>query len=188
MKSYLITDPNYYNNDIKLFKSNLQKTIDNNSIDMICFRDKVSSNFEQLAKVFVEISKQNGLKDIYINNNIELAHKLNTTGVHLTSSQFDKIQYAKQFDLKVIISCHSEEDILMAIKSNVDFITFSPIFNTPNKGEPKGIDKLKDIVSRYNIKIIALGGIITKEHIKKIKNTSCYGFASIRYFIDNKKD
>jgi len=44
----------------------------------------------------------------------------------------------------------------------VDFITYSPIFKTPHKGQAKGIEDLKKMVLRYNVKIIALGGIITK--------------------------
>ena len=182
MKSYLITDSQYYTNDINLFKINLQNSIDNYTIDMICFRDKISSNFEELAKIFVEISRQNSIKEIFINQNIEVAYKLKATGVHLTSMQFDDIEKAKELNLKVIISCHTQQEIKKAISLNIDSITYSPIFNTPNKGEPKGINKLKDIVNRYNIDIIALGGIITKEQIKQLKDTNCYGFASIRYF------
>ena len=65
----------------------------------------------------------------------------------------------------------------------MDFVTYSPIFETPNKGEAKGIENLKTMVDRYNIPIIALGGIITEEQIKAVKETGAYGFASIRYFI-----
>ncbi|HIP12143.1 MAG TPA: thiamine phosphate synthase [Arcobacter sp.] len=182
MKSYLITDPRYYTNDIVKFKRNLQTSLDNHQVDMICFRDKVSSNFEVLANIFVEICRENNIKEIFINQNINIAHKLKVSGVHLTSLQFDKIQEAKILNLKTIISCHTKEEIQKAIDLNVDFITYSPIFDTPNKGEPKGIDKLKEIVKSYNTNILALGGIVAIEQIEQIKDTNCYGFASIRYF------
>jgi len=182
MKSYLITDPKYYTNNIQEFCKILQNTITKNQIDMICFRDKISSNFEELASIFVEISKKNNIPNIFINQNIILAKKLNASGVHLTSLQFDKISDAKNLELKIIISCHTKEEIQKAIELKVDFVTYSPIFDTPNKGKPKGIKNLKDIVDQFNIPIIALGGIVTKEHINKIQNTNCYGFASIRYF------
>ena len=184
MKSYLITDPKYYTNDIVQFKHILQNNIDNNIIDMICFRDKVSSNFEELAKIFVKTSKQNKIKDIFLNSNIKLAHSLKATGVHLTSTQFDNIKDAKKLGLKVIISCHNIDEVEKAILLKVDFITYSPIFDTPNKGEPKGIEMLKEVVIKYDIDIIALGGIVTKEHIIQIEDTNCYGFASIRYFVN----
>ena len=183
MKSYLITDPNIYTNNIQEFESILKTTIQNNSIDYICFRDKKSSNYKELAKSFVKISKQNNITNIFINQYIDLANSLKATGVHLTSKQFDKIAYVKSIGLKSIISTHNEDDIKQAIKNNVDYITYSPIFDTPNKGAAKGIKNLKDIVKKYNdINIFALGGIISDEHIKSVKNTSCFGFASIRYF------
>lgn len=183
MKSYLITDPNIYSSNITTFEKHLNSVIINNNIDFICFRDKQSSNYEQLANSYVKIAKNNNIQNIYINTYINLAISLNITGVHLSSKQFDKIQYAKQNNLKVIISCHNEEDINNAIKSNVDYITYSPIFDTPNKGDPKGIDNLEFILNKYpKVKIFALGGIISKKDVDIINNTNSYGFASIRYF------
>ena len=65
-----------------------------------------------------------------------------------------------------------------------DTLTFSPIFQTPNKGEPKGILKLQEAIDTYkDVNIIALGGIINDEQIKQIEKTKAYAFASIRYFI-----
>jgi thiamine-phosphate pyrophosphorylase len=82
-----------------------------------------------------------------------------------------------------VISCHNEKDIKNAIEQKADFITYSPIFPTPNKGEPKGLEELEKIVKRYPINIIALGGIISNEQIKELEKTGVYGFASIRYFV-----
>jgi len=183
MKSYLITDPKYFTNDKEKFENILLNTISNSNIDYICFRDKVSSNYKELAKVFVNISKNKNIPNIFINSHIDLAYSLNATGVHLTSNQYNKIAYAKSIGLKTIISTHNEEDIQLAIKYKADYITYSPIFDTPNKGKPKGIEELKYIVSNYDINIFALGGIITEKHIQNIKTTNVYGFASIRYFI-----
>ena len=62
-------------------------------------------------------------------------------------------------------------------------VTYSPIFFSPNKGEPKGLEKLKEAVDTFDIDIIALGGIIDEKHIEQIKETNAKGFASIRYFV-----
>jgi thiamine-phosphate pyrophosphorylase len=184
MKSYLITDAIIYSSDIKVFKHTLTNLLAKTKVDYICFRDKISSNYKQLAKEFVDISKKHNIQNIFINQYITLAKELKAHGVHLTSIQFDDISYAKELKLKVIISCHNEDDILKAISSNVDYITYSPIFNTPNKGKPKDIEHLQYIVNKYNhLKIFALGGIISPQHITMIKQTNPYGFASIRYFL-----
>ncbi len=184
MKSYLITDPKYYSNELKLFESTLSTILERTSPDIVCFRDKISENIEELIATFVKVCKEKTIKNIFINSYIELALKYKANGVHLTSTQFDDIPYAKHCGLKVVISCHNEEDIQKAIDEKIDFITYSPIYPTPNKGEPKGIKKLKEVLKKYPIKIIALGGIISKEQVKELeKQTDLYGFASIRYFL-----
>ena len=184
LKSYLITDPKYYSNDIKIFREYLTKVLEKNKIDMICFRDKESKNFEELAIVFVEVCKSFNIKKILINSDFKLAKKLEVNGVHLNSTQFDEIKKAKSLDLFVIISCHNIEDIQKAQRVNADAITYSPIFETPNKGKPLGIDKFKEIAALYkDIRIIALGGIIENIQVKQIAKTKAYAFASIRYFI-----
>jgi thiamine-phosphate pyrophosphorylase len=184
LKSYLITDPKHYSNNEQLFKKNLTKALKNKKVNMACFRDKESSNFESLAKIFIEVCNEFNIKRILINSDYELAKKLGATGVHLNSTQFDKIKEAKNLGLYVIISCHTFNEIEKAQNSYVNAVTYSPIFHSPNKGEAKGITSLKQAISLYeDINIIALGGILSQEELKQIENAKAYGFASIRYFI-----
>ena len=180
---YLISDPSYYSNDKETFEEKLRGVLQNKRVDTACFRDKTSSNTKELAQLFISICKEYNIKNIFINQNITLAKELNYNGIHLTSKQFDKINEAKELGLKTIISCHSFEDIEKAIKLKADMVTYSPIFFSPNKGEPKGIEKLEEVTRKYDIDIIALGGIISDEQVEKIQKTEAKGFASIRYFI-----
>jgi thiamine-phosphate pyrophosphorylase len=184
MIKYLITDPKYYTNNEKRFEEILINVLDKQQIEIACFRDKESSNFEELAKVFIKICKEKNIKEILLNGNYLLAYELNATGVHLTSTQFDEIKKAKDLGLYVIISCHTFEDIQKAIENQANAVTYSPIFETPNKGLQKGIEVLKEAIDKYNnINIIALGGIINEKQIEQISKTKAYGFASIRYFV-----
>ena len=184
MIRYLITDPKYYTNDEKRFEEVLINVLSKNKIDITCFRDKESANYEEIAKIFIKICKERNIKEILINGNYLLAYELNATGVHLTSTQFDDILKAKELGLYVIISCHTFEDIQKAIDYQADAVTYSPIFETPNKGLPKGIKALNEVINKYpNINIIALGGIINDEQIEQISKMKAYGFASIRYFV-----
>ena len=184
LTSYLITDPKYYSNDLELFEKNLRKVLESKKVDMACFRDKTSKNFKELAKIFVKTCKEFKIKKILINGNYKLAKKLNANGVHLTSLQFDKIQKAKELELFVIISCHNYKEIENAQKSYVNAATYSPIFDTPNKTEAKGMSRLRETIRVYeDLDIIALGGIINQRQIEQISKTRAYGFASIRYFI-----
>jgi thiamine-phosphate pyrophosphorylase len=184
LKAYLITDPKYYSNNIDLFRKTLIKALEKNKIDIACFSDKESSNFEELATVFVEVCKNYNIEKILINSDFKLAKKLNAHGVHLNSKQFDKIKEARELELEIIISCHNFNDIEKAQKSYVNAITYSPVFKSPNKGEPLGINRFRQALDLYDdINIIALGGIIDDEQIAAIAKTKAYAFASIRYFI-----
>lgn len=91
IKSYLITDPNYFSDNKEIFKEKLIAVLKNHKIDFACFRDKSSKNIEELAKIFLQICKEFKIENILINSNISLAIKLGFDGVHLNSQQFDKI-------------------------------------------------------------------------------------------------
>ena len=183
LQQYLITDPIYYGTKKEEFKKNLSIAVENNKVDIACYRDKSAKNYEELAKIFIQTCKEFNIEDILLNENYELAKELGATGVHLNSKQFDDIQKSKNLDLKVIISCHNVLEVERAQKRYVNAVTYSPIFKTPNKGEIKGISKLREICDIFDMHIFALGGIISNEQIEQIKTTRACGFASIRYFI-----
>ncbi len=183
--SYLITDPSFYGNTPKQFEQNFTRILSKQKVDMVCFRDKETPNTFELVKCFQKIAQQFQIDKILINSDIKKAIDMKLDGVHLTSQQFDKIANAKQHNLYTIISCHNEEEILNAKQKGVNAITYSPIFYKEDKGNPKGCENLKVIVEKYqddNFQIIGLGGIIDNTQVQQVKNTNCYGFASIRYF------
>jgi thiamine-phosphate pyrophosphorylase len=182
VKSYLISDPLYYGDTTNQISSNLRKI--NKQFDIACFRDKSSIDIKNLAKEFFSTCRDLHVENIFINTHINLANELGFDGVHLTSKQFNDIENALDLGLKVIVSTHSLEEINKLSQYDIFAFTYSPIFLTPNKGEPKGIDMLKKVVSSTDKNIIALGGIISQKHIDDIAATNAYGFASIRYFLD----
>lgn len=120
---------------------------------------------------------------VLLHADYRLAHALGADGVHLTSMQFDEIADAKKLGLYVIISTHTHDEALLAESLGADAITYSPVFASPNKGKPKGLEDLKEIVDKIRIPIFALGGILTEGQISAVEKCGAYGFASIRYFI-----
>ena len=184
LKSYLITDPNFFTNEPEKFVLKLKEVLSKHKVDIACMRDKSSSNFEELAKLFLKTCREFKVEKVLINTDINLAIKLNFDGVHLNSKQFKEIEEVKKKNLFTIISCHNFDELKIAENLKLDCVTYSPIFQSPNKGEPKGVLDLKKAVNSFpNLKIIALGGIITNKQIKEINSTNAYGFASIRYFV-----
>lgn len=184
VKSYLITDPIFYGSTPSLLCEKIKNVLKDNSIDYICYRDKESDNYEQMASSFIDICKKLEIENIFLHSNVLLASRLGADGVHLTSQQSKQIVFAKSMNLKVIISTHSLKEIDRAIEFGADAVTYSPIYDTPNKGRPKGLENLKTIVEQSEINIFALGGITTQDQIDEVEQCGVYGFASIRYFLN----
>lgn len=176
MIAYAITDPstldfNRLKDDIERFSS---------MASMIVYRDKKSNNYEERARVFMSEAK--GFERVLLHSDYLLAAMLHADGVHLQSRQLDEIKKAKNLGLFVVMSTHTKDEAMLAEEYGVDMITFSPIFDTPNKGKAIGVEKLKEIVVSVSIPVIALGGIVTQEHINSCMKIGAKGFASIRYF------
>lgn len=185
MKKYLITSPKFYTDTSSTFRDILYQRIKLHHPEYVLFRDKSNPNYESLAKDFTEVCNQFIDVKSFLHQNLELASSLGAYGVHLTSIQFDSIKQAKKKNLEVIISTHTHDEVLKAEELGADAVTYSPIFTSPGKGRPKGIEDLKTLLDKCNIKVFALGGIITKEHIQLLQETNSYGYASIRLFHDN---
>ena len=75
-----------------------------------------------------------------------------------------------------------------AEEGGADFITFSPIFETPSKrafGPPQGLDRLKEITMNVDLPVIALGGIKIDNALSVIKN-GAFGVALISGILNSR--
>lgn len=180
-KSYLITDSSYYSHDIHHFKATLKETLSSFHVDYALYRDTNFSNYAHFAKSFVNTAKESTLCKSVLHSDYKLASKLGAHGVHIPARNHEAIKRAKDMGLLVIASTHNLEEIALAREA--DFLTYSPIFATPNKGTPKGLENLKEILDTIAKPIFALGGIVSEEEVKQVCQAGAYGFASIRYFM-----
>lgn len=176
MIAYAITDPStlnftYLARDLKRFAS---------QASMIVYRDKNTSQYEMQAKAF--LSQAKGFEKVLLHSDYALAKALGADGVHLKSTQLHHVQKAKSLGLFVVVSTHTLEEAKEAQVLGADMLTFSPIFHTPDKGEPLGLEVLAKLVNALTIPVIALGGILEKYQIDQCKQAGAKGFASIRYF------
>ncbi|MBU0720482.1 thiamine phosphate synthase [bacterium] len=182
MQKYLITSADFYSRDSETFKTRLRKQLQLHMPEYALFRDKENPEYQSLACGFMEVCREfEGLVCI-IHSDIKTASALKADGVHLTSTQFAEIPHAKSENLEVIISTHSHEEVLKAQSLGADAVTYSPVFASPDKGEPKGTEDLKALKDKSDIKIFALGGILEPRHVEAVEKTGVQGFASIRYF------
>lgn len=180
MKSYLITDPSFYSHDLETFISKLTTSFKKHQPDFALYRDKNFKDYDAFAPHFVKLCKAYQVKAI-LHNKAPLAYQLGAYGVHYSGDKLCSISTTSS-ELFQVLSTHSLEEIISAHQLGINAVTFSPIFATPNKGEPKGIDILKSVVANAPLPIIALGGIIDKEQIVEVEKAGAWAFASIRYF------
>lgn len=178
MLAYAISDPSTLNfqnlkEDFKRFSR---------LASMIVYRDRTNPDYALTAKLFLESVKHFDFEKVLLHGDVELACKLKADGVHLRSDQFDLVAEAKSSGLFTIASAHSLEDLLGLQERGADMATLSPIFATPNKGKPLGIDILKELKAELDMPVIALGGILGDEQIQACEGAGFAGFASIRYF------
>jgi thiamine-phosphate pyrophosphorylase len=176
MIRYAITDPQTLHFDT--IQEDLKRFAQKAS--MIVYRDKENPHYARDAKLFLSHAK--GFEKVLLHQDYLLAAHLGADGVHLMSTQRDDIAKAKALNLFVIISTHTLEEVIWAETLGADVVTFSPVYDTPNKGKAVGIAALKEVVDTVDIPVIALGGIVSEAQIEACEEAGASGFASIRYF------
>lgn len=110
---------------------------------------------------------------ILVNARADIALATGADGVHLPAD-------APQQTLPKLVvarSCHSIDEIR---QSSADFVTFGPIFESPGKGAPAGLEALKN-ACRLGKPVFALGGV-NWDNAAECMQAGAEGIAGIRLF------
>ncbi|MCY7348837.1 MAG: thiamine phosphate synthase [Pyrinomonadaceae bacterium] len=187
---YLITDgETTAENFIEKKRKTLEliETAVQSKISFIQIREKqISARLVfELASEVAELTRHTATK-LLVNDRADIALAAKADGVHLTKQSLSADVIRKKFpkDFIVGVSAHSIEQALYAQQQGADFVTFSPIFFSPGKGAPQGIEKLREVCARLkNFPIIALGGI-NAANLADTLTAGASGFAAIRFLND----
>ena len=160
--------------------------MDTNNIDKldkntgIILRNYSSENNLKTIISLKKIFKKKGCK-FFLSNNVGLALKLDLDGAYIPSfnSDINHLSYSLKKKFLIIGSAHNSKEIKIKEKQLVKIIFLSSIYKK-NKNY-LGINKFKLIANLTEIKIVALGGISSR-NLKKLKLLNCFGFAGISYF------
>lgn len=112
---------------------------------------------------------------ILVNTRADIAIATGADGVHLPAS-------APQQTLPGLViarSCHTLDQIRSA---TARFVTFGPVFDTPGKGQPLGLDALR-AACQLGKPVFALGGV-NWENAVHCRAAGVQGIAGIRLFQD----
>jgi thiamine-phosphate pyrophosphorylase len=147
-------------------------------VDYIQIREKDVSARElfefTLAVLECRAENQNHLPTkILLNSRADVALATGAEGVHLPS----EAPLLTLPGLIVARSCHTLQQVASA---KADFITFGPVFESPGKGLPIGIEKLKQACGMGK-PVYALGGI-NWENAAECLDAGAEGIAGIRLF------
>ncbi|RJQ46010.1 MAG: thiamine phosphate synthase [Nitrospiraceae bacterium] len=120
---------------------------------------------------------------LFINDRFDVALAVGADGVHLTQNSIpaDAVRKTVRRKLLMGVSTHSLKEAKEAEKAGADFITSGPVYRTPSKlkyGRPLGIDALRNICSKVNIPVFAIGGIKSRR-INEVRQAGAYGVAMI---------
>lgn len=186
LRVYLITDGeitagNFAEKSVETL--NLLKQAVNAEISLIQIREKQLSAklLFEMALQAADITKNSATK-LLINDRADIALAANADGVHLTANSLSAEIIRAGFPENFIIgvSVHSLEKAREAKKQGADFATFSPIFDSPNKGKTVGLNALREVCAKLKLfPIIALGGINETNYREVLRVADC--FAAIRF-------
>jgi thiamine-phosphate pyrophosphorylase len=181
LRLYLITDRSLLPED--QFLTGIEAVL-KGGVRAIQLREKElpENELRSLAKDVLKLTqKYNAL--LFINHRAELAHDLGADGVHLTESSVAVRKVRKQYpDLLIGKSTHSLKGAMRAQHQGADFVTFSPVYDTPSKqqyGSPQGLENLKQVCAGLDIPVLALGGI-DLSRITPVRKHGAFGVALIR--------
>ena len=117
-----------------------------------------------------------------INDNVELAKKVNADGVHVGQSDMGAKEVRKLLGADKIIgvSAGTVEEALLAQTEGADYLGVGAVFHTGSKSDADAVshDTLKAICAAVTIPVVAIGGI-TKENVEELKESGIAGIAVV---------
>jgi thiamine-phosphate diphosphorylase len=117
---------------------------------------------------------------ILVNDRLDVALAANIDGVHLPANG---LPAGRVRPLVRVLGCstHTIEEALQAERDGADFVIFGPVFETPGKSSPIGLDALGTVAAALRIPVLAIGGI-TQENAAEAVRAGAAGIAAIRMF------
>ena len=117
-----------------------------------------------------------------INDNVEIAKKINADGVHVGQSDMktSNVRSILGNDKILGVSAQTVEQALLAEKEGADYLGVGAVFPTGSKSDADDVshETLKEICSAVSIPVVAIGGI-SAGNVLTLKGSGISGIAVI---------
>ena len=137
--------------------------------------------FLKEAKELKELCRQYNVPFV-INDNVELAKKIDADGVHVGQSDMEAGDVRAMLgpDKIIGVSAQTVEQAILAEKRGADYLGVGAVFKTGSKADADDVsfETLKAICVAVSIPVIAIGGI-TLENVKELSGSGICGIAVI---------
>lgn len=170
------------------FLRDIESAIQSQHLELIQFRAPSLdvSDFVAIARELVPLSRRLGCCCL-LNHAPDVLQQVDADGLHLNSQRLRALSSSERAalseDYLLAASCHSEEELLLAMDKKIDFATLSPVLKTASHpdADPMGWNRLSKAVLNAKLPVFALGGLSTKD-LGEAKYSGAQGIASIRAF------
>jgi thiamine-phosphate pyrophosphorylase len=123
---------------------------------------------------------------LLVNDRIDVAVAAGADGVHLTGTSLpvEAVRSVVPDEFLIGVSTHSVADVEAARDGGADFVVYGPVFDTPGKEGPKGLEDLATVCRLFGtFPVIALGGV-NAGNFGQVLAAGAAGGAAIRWFND----
>ena len=177
---YAVTDRSWLHG--RTLKEQVKEALDG-GVTFLQLREKQidSELFLQEAQELKELCKQYQVPFV-INDDVELALKVDADGVHVGQSDMEAGDVRKKLgkDKIIGVSAQTVEQAVMAEKHGADYLGVGAVFPTSSKDDAQEVDyeTLKAICQAVQIPVIAIGGI-NAQNEDRLKGSGICGVAVI---------
>lgn len=157
---YAITDLNHPTRDRLLPR--IEQGLDN-GLKLIQFRapDLNVDEYYELAREVIDLCHKHSAR-VILNTEPDKVNELGADGVHLNGRRL-KLLKKRPLDMPklVAVSCHNLDEIELAQGIGADFITLSPVLDTPSHPGAKtlGWEQFGQLCQQASMPVYALGGM-----------------------------
>ena len=164
------------------FLERLQRSL-KAGVDLVQLRaaDMEVERFDSLALAVFEMCREHGAR-LILNTTPEQARMLHADGLHLSQRRMLSLD-PKAWDgsLRLGISCHSAEEVRVALEYAPDYLCLGPVQQTASHPgvTPLGWPAFAGLTAMSPVPVYAIGGLGLKD-LEKAHSHGAHGIAAIR--------